>query len=120
VRYEVDADCLEVTIPTLLLQPIVENALRHGAARQTGRCHIVIGAARDRQRLRLWVHDDGPGLRLDFAIDRHAGTGLRNTRSRLEQLYGGAATFDLRSSGGQTIVEIALPIPAVIAHKASA
>jgi signal transduction histidine kinase len=120
VRYEVDADCLEVTIPTLLLQPIVENALRHGAARQTGRCHIVIGAARDRQRLRLWVHDDGPGLRLDFAIDRHAGTGLRNTRSRLEQLYGGAATFDLQSSGGQTIVEIALPIPAVIAHKASA
>jgi hypothetical protein len=123
VRYEVDADCVEATVPTLVLQPIVENALRHGAARQTERCHIVIGAARDHQRLTVWVHDDGAGLRPDFDIDRHAGTGLRNTRSRLEQLYGGAATFDLRSSAGQTIVEIALPISAVVEnvdHRASA
>jgi len=114
VRYEVDAACLDATVPTLVLQPIVENALRHGAARQTERCHIVIGAARDHQRLTLRVDDDGAGLRPDFEIDRHAGTGLRNTRSRLEQLYGGAATFDLRSGDGRTIVEITLPIPAVV------
>jgi len=121
VRYEIDADCLDLTVPTLMLQPIVENALRHGAARQTQPCHVVIGAARDHRRLKLWVRDDGVGLPPDFDIDRHAGTGLRNTRSRLEQLYGAAATLDLQSvDRSGTIVEITLPLPAVIAHKASA
>src|SRR5262245_44969844 len=109
VRYEVDAGCLELTVPTLVLQPIVENALRHGAARQTRPCQVVIGAARDRQQLTLWVRDDGAVLRPYFDLNRHAGTGLRNTQSRLAQLYGGAATFDLRSAAGATIVEIALP-----------
>jgi two-component system LytT family sensor kinase len=120
VRYEVDAGCLDLAVPTLVLQPIVENALRHGAARQTGRCSVAIGAARDRHRLKLWVHDDGAGLRPDFDIDRHAGTGLRNTRSRLEQLYGGGATLDLHSRDRGTAVEITLPLPSVVEHKASA
>jgi hypothetical protein len=120
VRYEVEADCLDLTVPTLVLQPIVENALRHGAARQTGRCSVVIGAARDRHRLKLWIHDDGAGLRADFDIDRHAGTGLRNTRSRLAQLYGGGATLDLRRRDRGTAVEMTLPIPAAVEHKASA
>jgi len=121
VRYEIDADCLDLTVPTLVLQPIVENALRHGAARQTGRCQVVIGAARDHHRLQLRVRDDGAGLQSDFDINRHAGTGLRNTRSRLEQLYGGTAALDLRRGDrGGTIVDITLPLPPVVEQKASA
>jgi two-component system, LytTR family, sensor kinase len=121
VRYEIDADCLELSVPTLVLQPIVENALRHGAARQTERCQVVIGADRDHRRLTLRVRDDGAGLQPDFDINRHAGTGLRNTRSRLDQLYGATAALDLRSGDrGGTIVEITLPLPPVVEHKASA
>jgi anti-sigma regulatory factor (Ser/Thr protein kinase) len=110
VDYHVHDDCLNVAVPTLLLQPVVENALRHGAARQTERCRVSIGASLERHRLRVWVTDDGAGLRPDFDIGRDAGTGLRNTRSRLEQLYGTAATLDVRRGArGGTTVEIALP-----------
>jgi two-component system LytT family sensor kinase len=106
VEYRIDEDCLDVSVPTLLLQPLVENAVRHGAARQTHRCRIVIGATRDRDRLTVWVADDGVGLPADFDLNREAGTGLRNTRSRLEQIYGGGATLEMRrgTPSGTTVV----------------
>jgi signal transduction histidine kinase len=121
VRYEVDSESLDAQVPTLLLQPIVENALRHGAARQTQPCHVVVGASRERDRLKLWVADDGAGLPPDFDLDRHAGTGLRNIQSRLEHLYGGGAGLELRrGSGGGTLVSVRLPAPVVTPQKASA
>ena len=110
VRYEIADDCAGLAVPTFLLQPLVENALRHGAAPRPGRCHVEIGASADSGRLRLWVADDGAGLRRDFDLDRHAGTGLSNTRSRLTQLYGAAATFEVRAGkAAGTIVEVAFP-----------
>jgi len=110
VRYEIEDRCNEVTVPTFLLQPLVENALRHGAAPRAATCHIQIGASADSGRLRLWVKDDGVGLPHDFDLARDAGTGLSNTRSRLAQLYGAAASFDVRAGDAAgTIVEIALP-----------
>jgi signal transduction histidine kinase len=115
VRYEIEDRCNEVTVPTFLLQPLVENALRHGAAPRATTCHVQIGATADSGRLRLWVKDDGVGLPHDFDLARDAGTGLSNTRSRLAQLYGAAASFDVRAGDAAgTIVEIALPFsPAV-------
>jgi two-component system LytT family sensor kinase len=110
VDYQVGDECREVTIPAFLLQPLVENALRHGAAPRSSACHVHIGAASDGERLRLWVGDDGVGLPSGFDIERDAGTGLSNTRSRLAQLYGAAGTLDVR--GGDragTIVELAFP-----------
>jgi sensor histidine kinase YesM len=110
VRYEIAEDCASLAVPTFLLQPLVENALRHGAAPRPGTCHVEIGAIADSGRLRLWVTDDGVGLPRDFDLDRHAGTGLSNTRSRLAQLYGAAATFEVRAGkAAGTIVEIAFP-----------
>jgi two-component system, LytTR family, sensor kinase len=110
VRYRIGDDCAGLAVPTFLLQPLVENALRHGAAPRPERCHVEIGARADQGRLRLWVADDGAGLPGDFDLDRHAGTGLSNTRSRLAQLYGAAATLDVRSGhAAGTIVEIAFP-----------
>jgi LytS/YehU family sensor histidine kinase len=110
VHFQIGEDCHGVTVPTFLLQPIVENALRHGAARQAGTCHVQIGAAADEGRLRLWVRDDGVGLPRNFDIERDAGTGLSNTRSRLAQLYGAAASFDVRAGeAAGTIVEMAFP-----------
>jgi sensor histidine kinase YesM len=110
VRYDIAEDCAGLAVPTFLLQPLVENALRHGAAPRTGMCRLEIGSSTDSGRLRLWVTDDGVGLPRDFDLDRHAGTGLSNTRSRLAQLYGAAATFEVRAGrAAGTIVEIAFP-----------
>jgi two-component system, LytTR family, sensor kinase len=110
VQYEIEERCHEVDVPTFLLQPLVENALRHGAAPRAATCHIQIGASAESGRLRLWVKDDGVGLPHDFDLARDAGTGLSNTRSRLAQLYGAAASFDVRAGDAAgTIVEIALP-----------
>jgi signal transduction histidine kinase len=124
VGYEIDGSALDLPVPTLLLQPIVENALRHGAARQSEVCRVVIGAAREGDRLRLWVRDDGAGLPDGFDLDRHAGTGLRNIRSRIAQLYtghAGAAALEVRrADGGGTIVNVTLPVPVIARQKASA
>ena len=110
VRYDIADDCTALAVPTFLLQPLVEIALRHGAAPRAGMCHVEIGAKADSGRLRLWVTDDGAGLPRDFDLERHAGTGLSNTRSRLAQLYGAAATFEVRAGNAAgTIVEIAFP-----------
>jgi two-component system, LytTR family, sensor kinase len=114
VDYEIEDRCSEVTVPTFLLQPLVENALRHGAAPRTATCHIQIGACADAGRLRLWVKDDGVGLPNGFDLARDAGTGLGNTRSRLAQLYGAAASFDVRAGAVGTVVEIALPFSSPI------
>ena len=110
VHYQIGEDCRDVTVPTFLLQPLVENALRHGAAPRTGACHVHIGASADGDRLRIWVSDDGIGLPSGFDLERDAGTGLSNTRSRLAQLYGAAASFEVRAGDAAgTIVEMAFP-----------
>jgi two-component system, LytTR family, sensor kinase len=110
VQYEVAEGCDDVAVPTFLLQPLVENAMRHGASPRPGTCHVQIGACTEAGRLRLWVTDDGVGLPHGFDLTRDAGTGLNNTRSRLAQLYGTAASFDVRPGEAVgTIVEIAFP-----------
>lgn len=114
VDYQVDGACVDIAVPTLLLQPLVENAFRHGVARQAQRCRIVIGATMEHHRLTLWVADDGVGLRPNFDMNRESGTGLRNTRSRLEYIYGTAATLQIqRGERAGTSVVIALPVTAV-------
>jgi hypothetical protein len=122
VVYSIQDACTDVLVPTLLLQPLVENALRHGAARQSRICRVTVGADLEEGGLRLWVADDGVGLRPGFDLGRDAGTGLGNTRSRLHQLYGQAATLDVRGNErGGTIVELTLPaVTAVPPQKATA
>lgn len=110
VTYDVDETCADLAVPAFMLQPLVENALRHGAAPRAGACHVRIGAHAEHARLRLWVTDDGVGLPPGFDLERDAGTGLRNTRSRLAQLYGSAATFEVRAAHPVgTTVEVAVP-----------
>jgi len=110
VHYQIGDECHDVTVPTFLLQPLVENALRHGAAPRAGACHVHIGASADAGRLRIWVHDDGVGLPSGFNLERDAGTGLKNTKSRLAQLYGAGASFEVRAGeAAGTIVEMVFP-----------
>jgi len=74
-------------VPSLLLQPLVENAVRHGIERRRGPGRVIIEAAREGLRLRLEVRDSGPGF-ADGAPSNGRGIGLANTRARLRQLYG--------------------------------
>jgi two-component system LytT family sensor kinase len=110
VRYAIAPETESYEVPTLLLQPLVENAFRHGIARQAGRCRLEIGSTLDGAVLHLWVHDDGAGLAPGFRLQDSAGTGLRNVRLRLHRLYDGAATVDLtRADDGGTMARISLP-----------
>jgi len=110
IVYAVDASCDPLPVPAFLLQPIVENALRHGLSPNARPGRIEIGARQDDGRLRLWVRDDGTGLPASFDLQRDAGTGLRNISARLERIYGPHAQLSLRTNEtGGTTAEVLLP-----------
>lgn len=108
LRFEIDIapDVRGALVPTFLLQPLVENAVHHGLEPQQGTGLLSIRAWREGPRLRLTVADNGPGL-ADESPHRE-GIGLANTRARLRELYGNAATLELKSGDGMK-VEISLP-----------
>ena len=111
VEYQIADECLEYLVPTLLLQPIVENAFRHGIGRKTQASCLRVCASRQQDALRMTIADDGAGLPGDFDVERQSGTGLRNVRSRLAHLYGDDADFDIRRAGdGGTTVTIQVPL----------
>ena len=104
VEIDVDENALDAFVPNLILQPLVENALKHAVAPYAGPGHIAIRARRDGSTIRLSVADDGPGLPTPPASGDGApargGLGLRNTRERLERLYGDNHHLSLRSRPG--------------------
>ncbi len=94
VTFRVDAGTGAATVPTFLLQPLVENAIRHGAALQGGIAEVEIAVVRAGDRLRLEVRDNGPGV--PAGVGRNGGgVGIANTRARLAQLYGAGQSFAL-------------------------
>jgi signal transduction histidine kinase len=95
VEMDIDPHALKATVPNLILQPIVENAVRHGVARQTSHGHITIRARREGERLIMTVADNGPGLK---AQSNGSGIGISNTRARLEQFYGSDFSFQIANS----------------------
>jgi signal transduction histidine kinase len=112
VETHVDPRSLHQLIPNLILQPLVENALKHGLARKLGPGTVRIDAAVADGCLSLTVGDDGLGMP-DPALDRvyDRGVGLRNLRDRLDRLYGPAHLPEIRSApGGGTEVRLRLPI----------
>jgi two-component sensor histidine kinase len=112
VVMEVAPETLDARVPHLLLQPLVENAIRHGIAPRIGPGRVEISATSgaDGRVLHLTVRDDGPGVGPDSRTRTRQGVGLTNIRSRLEQLYGGEHRFSLenRPEGG-VAVGISLP-----------
>ena len=109
VGIRIAADASGATVPSLLLQPLVENAIKHGISRRPGPGRIEIEANRRGARLDIVVSDDGPGP--FFANRAEEGIGLRNTADRLNALFGqGETVLELlaRDSGG-TEVRMAIP-----------
>ncbi|HVT72826.1 MAG TPA: histidine kinase [Lacunisphaera sp.] len=105
--WNVDPGVLAARVPSLILQPLVENAVRHGTAGGAPRSRLAISATRDRDRLELEVRDNGPGLDAG-AENTAAGIGLANTRARLDRLYGAGARFRLTNDHG-LVVSMSLP-----------
>jgi two-component system LytT family sensor kinase len=110
VTVRVDPEALDAVVPNLLLQPLVENAIRHGIGRRQDAGRIEISARRENDRLDVRIRDDGPGLPEGTETALRAGVGLANTAARLQQLYPNGHRFDLknRPEGG---LEVALEIP---------
>jgi len=109
VRLEIEPRALDALVPPLLLQPLVENALRHGLAPRAAPGTIVIGAAAENDNLRLTISDDGVGLH----GRAKEGIGLANTRERLREAYGTEQQLSVvPRDGGGTVATIVLPLDA--------
>jgi two-component sensor histidine kinase len=131
VEIEADDDALAASVPNLILQPLVENAVRHGIARRTDSGALTIRAARTNGALVLEVEDDGEGLPNAWTLSPPHGTGvgLTNVRSRLERIYGDKARLELLTpadTSGKptrgTLARITMPYKklSAISHQPSA
>ncbi|WP_437994925.1 histidine kinase [Sorangium sp. So ce185] len=110
VRKEVAPEALDAEIPNLILQPIVENAIRHGIAPRASSGSVTIAARREDHRLVVEVTDDGRGLREGWAGEASEGTGLGNVRARLRQLYPDDHRLAVaRRPEGGVLVTVAVP-----------
>ena len=111
VEHRVAPDVRDALVPRLLLQPLVENAIRHGVERSDGLVTITVWAARQGDRLRAGVDDTGPGL--PESSGAREGIGLSTTRARLREAYGddAALTVEARPGGGLSVA-VSLPLVA--------
>ena len=112
VEFNIDPDVSQAKVPNLILQPVVENAIRHGIATHNEAGRIEITANSNDSWLEVRVSDNGPGLprKNNGDADIKEGVGLKNTRSRLDQLYGKRYRFELADATGGG-VEVRLRIP---------
>ena len=112
VRFDVDDALLDAAVPEFLLQPLVENALRHGIAQRADAGIVEVSARRDGDRLILSVTDNGPGPNAGRPDASGNGLGLANMRERLTTLYGSRANLDLGARPGPergTIATVTIP-----------
>ena len=111
VEKEVASDTLDALIPSLILQPLVENAIKHGVSGRRGEGTIILRARRSRDMLVLEVQDNGPGLTdPDDAAPHREGIGLSNVEARLQEMYGERAAVRLRNvENGGLLARISLP-----------
>jgi LytS/YehU family sensor histidine kinase len=110
VRCDVEPETLDSRVPHLLLQPLVENAIRHGVSRRAREGEVRISAFRRGDELHLEVGDNGPGFSLNPEWNAKHGLGLSATRERLRVFYGERQRLDIHSAPGRgTIVSIEIP-----------
>ena len=109
-QIRVEPQALDARVPSLILQPIVENAIRHGIAPRSSPGNLKINALRHRDTLVLTVRDNGPGLGADTNGTSGTGMGLKITKARLERLYGTRHRFELANAAeGGLVVTLEIP-----------
>jgi signal transduction histidine kinase len=110
IRIEVAPETLEAKVPNLILQPLVENAIRHGIAPYSSPGHVTVRTEQANGVLRLQVRDSGRGFTSGRTDRLQHGIGLANTRARLDQLYGPNQRLEVLSeASGGFIVNITIP-----------
>jgi two-component system, LytTR family, sensor kinase len=109
VSVDIPADLLGAQVPNLLLQPLVENAIKHGVATRIVGGNVRVTGARKGGNICLSVYNDGPGFPDDWQ-KKGAGVGLANLRTRLQILHGGAADLLMRRAGEEG-VEVVVTLP---------
>ncbi len=114
VAREIDPATLEIAVPSMLLQPLVENSIKHGLEPRIAGGVVTLRSRLERERLIIEVEDDGvgidPGRAHSSGVLQGNGIGMRNVRERLEVLYGDAALFEVMSRPGRgTKVTLAFP-----------
>jgi signal transduction histidine kinase len=107
LRLTVDPQTHDAMMPHLLLQPLVENAIRHGIARRATPGTLAVEIKRHKSSLRLTVSDDGPGCNDPAGV--RDGIGLSNAKARMETLYGKECSFDIQNSPAGFAVVIEIP-----------
>ena len=109
VRFDVAPETLDTLVPNLILQPLVENAIKHGIAKKAGPGHIDITTRRDGDKLLMEVRDDGVGLSEDALTALQKGIGVSTTRARLQHLFGADYRFEFHRQPAGLSVVVAIP-----------
>jgi signal transduction histidine kinase len=109
VRFDIDPETLTALVPTLLIQPLVENAIKHGVARKAGVGHICVAARREHDKLCIEIRDDGVGLSEDALTALHKGIGVSTTRARLQHQFGADYRFEFHRLSQGVAVVVAVP-----------
>jgi sensor histidine kinase YesM len=111
IALDPESDAKDALVPSFILQPLVENAIKYGTSQQLTGGEVSVRAWRNNGRVCLRVSDNGPGLPAGWTFDQNAGIGLSNTRERLRRLYGDENhTFAVHSEpGGGVQVDLSLP-----------
>ena len=112
IETDVAPEVRHASVPSLILQPLVENAVRHGLGGRAAGGTVIVTARPAGDRLEIRVQDDGVGLPAGWQLDAHAGVGLSVTKERIAELHpNGSSRFEVlpRPAGG-TDVEISLPL----------
>ncbi|HEX8250231.1 MAG TPA: histidine kinase [Pyrinomonadaceae bacterium] len=111
VEMKIAPETLDAQVPNMILQPLVENAIKHGLAPRSEGGKIEIGASRSNGHLQITVSDDGIGVPFNDVENLPEGVGLSNTRKRLRHLYGERHTFDLATAAEKSGLKVNLTIP---------
>ena len=111
VQFEIDSEAMEALVPNMILQPLVENAIKHGIANRSEGGRVVIAAKKRATDLLLRVYDNGSDLPADAIFSFKEGVGLATTRGRLDRLYGDRQRLELEvPEAGGLVARIILPL----------
>jgi signal transduction histidine kinase len=120
VRFDIDPETLDAEVPRLILQPLVENAIKHGVSPKPGAGLVQISTKRQGENLWIEVSDNGVGLSDGARARLRSGVGLSNTRDRLECLYGSAHQIEFSDESRGLAVRLQFPFHPAAVHAAPA
>jgi len=109
VKYDIDPETLDIQVPRMILQPLVENAIKHGIGPRSGQGLIQVSAKKQDKGIWIEVHDNGVGLSRSARTRLSNGVGLPNTRARLQYLYGDEHRLDFADADGGLSVQMMIP-----------